>query len=81
MAKVVVLERKEYDRLREIIGDPIVVVVEKSIADQIGEEKLEEMAEDYDCGGEAETWVDFVSHNGHHFFRDIMREGKHYAIG
>jgi hypothetical protein len=70
MATVVILNRDDYDALSaQLEVDKNVAVVSRQALDEANmtEEQARERAADYDCGGDADTWVEWVSHADHYF--------------
>ena len=67
---------EEFRKLHELlVEDGITVLIKESTAKEVGltEEALDDMT--YDCGGDADIWVDLISSPDHYFISEAKRKG------
>lgn len=71
-----IIPDEEFSKLHELlVGDGVSVLIKESLAKEVGltEEGLDDMT--YDCGGDADIWVDLVSSNHHYFLEEAREQG------
>lgn len=74
MSVVKVVPKKEYEIIKKYLTSHdtgIVILIPEDIAERNGLKHLDEEDIDYDCGGEADLWVEIVSHDDHYFVREM----------
>lgn len=49
----------------------VVVLIPENIAKRNNLTHLDEEEIDYDCGGDADLWVELVSHDNHYFISEM----------
>ena len=76
MANCVILPQAEIDKLLNIVGYGIVVLVAEETMTALGlsDEEVVSHAEDYACGNEADLWVDMADHKDHFFFQSLLEK-------
>ena len=76
MARLYFPTREEWEVLKEFLEKPIGVIVSPDVSESLTEEekeKFEAEAENYDCGGEADVWLDVVYDRDHYFVRNAFQ--------
>lgn len=71
-----IIPDEEFSKLHELlVGDGVTVLIKESLAKEVGltEEALDDM--NYDCGGDADVWIDLVSSPDHYFIEDAKYRG------
>jgi hypothetical protein len=77
MTQLIILSDKKYDEFRSLIENGVAVVVKKSVLKGTGiaEDEARELAREYDCGGDADVWLDLAGSDGHYFI-SFLKEKK-----
>lgn len=74
MDKIIVSDAK-YQELLELVGDNQgIVIVRKSIANNVGLDENNISDVSYDFGGDADIWIDFVGHEQHYFIEEAREQ-------
>ena len=79
MSVVRVVPKNDYEVIKKYLADKdagIVVLIPEDIAERNQLTHLDEEERDYDCGGEADLWVELVSHDDHYFIREMKEKGE-----
>ncbi len=79
--KLVVLPDAEYKKIRELISERGVVLMPESLADKHDRDNLHNAVNDYDFGGEADVWADFVDSDDHFFLSELKDGSKEKGGG
>lgn len=74
MSVVRVVPKEDYVVISKYLAGQdsgIVVLIPEDIAERNQLTHLDEAEIDYDCGGDADLWVELISHDDHYFIREI----------
>ena len=76
MSLVRIVSKEDYEVIRKYLGteDGIVVLVPEDIAERNQLTHLDEADVDYDCGGDADKWVELVCHDNHYFINEMKEK-------
>jgi hypothetical protein len=79
MSVVRVVPKEDYKVIKKYLAGQdagVIVLIPEDIAERNQLTHLDEEEIDYDCGGDADLWVELISHDDHYFIREIKEKGE-----
>lgn len=76
---LIIMEDREYDKLRELFEEPGNIVIRKSVADKFDVQQMENVEAFYNYGGDADVWIDFVGDVDHYFLTELVEADNDYS--
>jgi hypothetical protein len=79
MSVVRVVPKEDFEIIKKYLfnhDSQVVVLVPEEVAKRNQLTHLDGEEVDYDCGGDADFWVDVVSSDGHYFIKEMKEIGE-----